>query len=91
MVELQDLLHWKLGNLASFDPILQKRGIKGARNASKLDKLVWNEFYNNWEDLAFKSEKLLANYENTTVEKLNFIDESDLPKGRIGQRTNCKS
>ncbi len=37
----------KLGNLASFDPTLQARGIKGASNASKLDKSIWDEFYNN--------------------------------------------
>lgn len=50
----------KLGNLASFDPSLQARGIKGARNASKLDKEVWEEFYENWDEAAFESEKLLA-------------------------------
>lgn len=37
----------KLGNFASFDPTLKERGIKRAANASKLDKQIWNEFYNN--------------------------------------------
>ena len=31
----------KLGNFASFDPTLKARGIKGASNASKLDKQIW--------------------------------------------------
>lgn len=35
----------KLGNFASFDPTLKARGIKGASNASKLDKIIWDEFY----------------------------------------------
>lgn len=30
----------KLGNFASFDPSLKARGIKGASNASKLDKTI---------------------------------------------------
>lgn len=30
----------KLGNLASLDPSLQARGIKGAQNTSKLDKEI---------------------------------------------------
>ena len=71
---------WKLVNFASLDPSLQARGIKGAQNASKLDKEIWNEFYNNWEHLPFESEKLLARYENTTIEKLNNIPEDELPK-----------
>jgi len=39
----------KLGNFASFDPTLKARGIKGAANASKLDKEIWDDFYNNWD------------------------------------------
>ena len=35
---------WKLVNFASFDPSLKARGIKGASNASNLDKQIWNEF-----------------------------------------------
>lgn len=35
---------YKLVNLASLDPSLKKRGIKGASNASKLDKVIWMNF-----------------------------------------------
>lgn len=66
---------YKLVNLASLDPSLQKRGIKGASNASKLDKQIWDEFYNNWDDLPHESEVLLAKFENKTVEDL--IDDDD--------------
>ena len=71
---------YKLVNLASLDPSLQARGIKGASNASNLDREIWNDFYNHWDILPFESEKLLANFEHTTVEKLNDISEDDLPK-----------
>jgi putative restriction endonuclease len=71
---------YKLVNFASLDPSLKARGIKGASNASKLDKEIWKEFFNHWDELPFESEKLLAKIENTTVEKLNDIPENELPK-----------
>ncbi|WP_292003167.1 hypothetical protein [Chlorobium sp.] len=49
---------YKLVNFASLDPSLQARGIKGASNASKLDREIWNEFYQDWDRLPFESEKL---------------------------------
>ena len=69
----------KLGNFASFDPTLKERGIKGASNASKLDKQIWDEFYNNWDIALIESEKLLAQTKHTTIEKLNKIEIDDLP------------
>jgi len=77
----------KLVNFASLDPSLKERGIKGAQNSSNLDKEIWNEFYNNWEDFSFESEKLLAKSEKSTVEKLNQIDENDLPEeGKVREQ-----
>jgi putative restriction endonuclease len=70
----------KLGNLASLDPSLKARGIKGASNSSNLDKQIWNEFFNNWDELPYQSEKLLAKFENITVEDLVGISEEDLFK-----------
>lgn len=70
----------KLGNFASFDPTLRERGVKGASNASKLDKLIWDEFYKNWDAALLESEKLLAQTKHTTIEKLNKIEIDDLPK-----------
>jgi putative restriction endonuclease len=71
---------YKLVNFASLDPSLKLRGIKGASNASNFDKEIWKEFTNHWDELPFESEKLLAKIEKTTVEKLNNIPESELPK-----------
>lgn len=42
-------LSMKLGNFASFDPMLQARGIKGLRNASRADRAIWEEFHADWE------------------------------------------
>jgi len=71
---------YKLVNFASLDPSLKARGIKGASNTSNLDKEIWNEFFNHWDELPFESEVLLAKFENTTVEKLYDIPEMDLTK-----------
>ncbi|MDJ0737642.1 MAG: HNH endonuclease [Nostocaceae cyanobacterium] len=50
-------LAMKLCNLASLDPVLQERGIKGLRGASKIDREIWQEFHTNWEQLGEESEE----------------------------------
>lgn len=51
---------FKLVNFASLDPYHQQRGVKGMQNSGKLDKEIYDEFSNNWDDLIFESESLLA-------------------------------
>lgn len=70
----------KLVNFASLDPTLKARGIKGASNASKLDKEIWNEFFNNWDALTFESELLLAEFKKVSVEEISDISELEPPK-----------
>lgn len=73
---------FKLGNFGSFDPELKKRGIGGLPNASRLDKEIWDEFNSNWEELAFESERLIAEFEKRPIEDVAQIDLSDLPIGK---------
>jgi putative restriction endonuclease len=73
-------LSWKLANFARLDPALRARGIKGASHGSKGEVAVWEEFNNNWDSLAFESERLLANLTNQSVEEMNGLKEEDLPK-----------
>ena len=73
-------LAWKLANFARLDPALRARGIKGASHGSKGEVDVWEEFNNNWDSLAFESERLLANLTHQSVEKLNGLNEDELPK-----------
>ena len=68
----------KMLNLASFDPYHIARGVKGLVNASKLDRIIWEEFNNNWDKLAFESEQILARLEHTTIEQKFQIDERKL-------------
>ena len=46
----------KLCNLASFDPALQAREIKGLKAASRADRAMWNSFTSDWETMSEKSE-----------------------------------
>lgn len=71
---------FKLVNFASLDPSLKARGIKGASNASNLDKSIWNEFFNNWDVLPYESEVLLAKFENRPIEVIDQISEADILK-----------
>ncbi len=78
---------YKLVNFASIDPVQKARGIKGASNASKLDEVIWHEYFHHTDEVPYESEKLLAKLEHTTVEKLFDIPENELPKeGKMRER-----
>jgi putative restriction endonuclease len=49
-------LAMKLVNLASLDPALKLRGIKGLSGASALDRMVWTEFHENLQEAVPASE-----------------------------------
>jgi putative restriction endonuclease len=76
----------RLGNFASLDPVQIARGIKGLRNAGGLAESVWNEFYNNWDQVFEQSEILLAKYKQVEIEKLYEMDWSDVEKGMNKER-----
>ena len=64
----------KLSNLASLDPALKLRGIKGMSGASALDRAVWDEFHSDLNETVPASEEalrqLFAADESTVVEVL---------------------
>ena len=80
-------LNMKIGNFGRLDPELKKQAIVGLAHGSKLEEDVWNEFNGNWDKLAFESEKLIAAFQNRTIEELEFININDLPKGEDRERT----
>ncbi|WP_339660727.1 HNH endonuclease [uncultured Polaribacter sp.] len=76
---------WKLVNFASLDPSLTKRGIKGATNTGKLDKIIFQEFTNNWEDLGYESELLLSKFLKEEI-KLPIEKTFELKEGLEKER-----
>ncbi len=71
---------WKLANFARLDPALKKRKITGAVHGARADVEIWNEFNNNWEELAFESERLLQQTVDRTPEP--SIETTEFPEGR---------
>ncbi len=49
-------LSMKLCNLASLDPNLQARGVKGLTSTSQGDRDIWTAFHADWENLGVTSE-----------------------------------
>lgn len=76
----------KLVNFASLDPELKKRGIKGMSSHSKHDKLIFEEFNNNWDKLIIESELLLDEVEDKEVNTIlieEIIDKVGKEKLRL--------
>jgi putative restriction endonuclease len=73
---------WKLANFARLDPSLQSRGITGATHGSKGEKEIWDEFNQDWGNLSFTSENLLAQLKDKPIEEVANIDVFDLPPGK---------
>ncbi|MBI2338770.1 MAG: HNH endonuclease [Deltaproteobacteria bacterium] len=71
---------WKLANFARLDPSLKKRNIKGASHGSKGEEEIWEEFNDNWEKLAFESERFLAGAFHKPIEQVTDIKTDDLPR-----------
>lgn len=83
----------KIGNFGSFDPKLRERGISGLSGTSKLDREVWNEYYNHWDKLAYDANLLISKLKNQSVEKMLDLDSLNIPEGRekevlVKQRVN---
>lgn len=58
----------RLVNFAACDPILRKRGIKGMQGGIKQCQPYWDDFFADKDKFIFESEKILANYQHTSVE-----------------------
>jgi len=71
----------KLCNFARLDPIHKKRGIKGMQHGSKLEEEVWNEFNQNWDELSYQSEIILAESKGLGPDDLIKFEEH-LPEGK---------
>jgi putative restriction endonuclease len=95
IIDLANKLHrtpgsvsYKLANFASIDPTIER---KGAINVSKLDREVWNEFFENWESMVFESEMRMAamieNYPDKPHDVLPII-EGETKSSTVQVRVN---
>ena len=59
----------RLTNFASIDPYHQARGVLGLPGGARQCQPIWDEFASNREDLLFESERILAQFENQSLEE----------------------
>ena len=73
----------RLGNFASCDPQLQARGVGGLKGGLNQVKPIWDEFYDNQEELVFLSEQILADKQHTSIEKkyASILADLEVKKG----------
>lgn len=71
----------KMANLASHDEDLKARNIKGMSNGSKLDKEIFDEFSNNWEELSFQAQLIRLRYCGNTSNLDNIVEIETIPEG----------
>ena len=77
-------LSWKLANFARLDPALKKRNIAGARHGARTEIEVWNEFRDDWERLAFESERLRERITGHNEE--SAVETTVFPEGTTRER-----
>lgn len=69
---------YKMANFARLDPALQARNVSGFVNGAKGEEEVWNEFTDNWENLAFESERILAYRSGISIAVLANISNDEI-------------
>lgn len=75
-------LNMKAGNFGRLDPELKKRGITGLIHGSKLEEEVWEEFNENWDELAYISELLITQLEEKNIQQQQHeVDIKLFPQG----------
>ncbi|MES2278566.1 MAG: HNH endonuclease [Bacteroidota bacterium] len=73
---------YKLVHFSGLDPYHKNRGLKGLANPGNNAIAIYNEFVNNWDDMLYESEVLLAKYQNQTIEEV-FLDKEEIKKFNI--------
>jgi len=68
-------LAFKLMNFTSLDPERQSKGNKGKDGAGKRDSIIWNQYYNKWEELAFDSINILSGKSQRPIEEFIPIEK----------------
>ncbi len=67
----------KLCNFANLDPDLTQKGLKGT---SKLDKKVFDYYYQHWDELAIKAEEILKRWETEPI--FSKAIPTSIPEGK---------
>jgi putative restriction endonuclease len=76
-------LAYKLMNFTSLDPERQGKGNKGKSSAGSGDKIIWDEYFNEWEKLTNDSLMILSKIQHNPIERiLNFEEDLKFVEGK---------
>lgn len=75
----------RLNNFAACDPILISRGITSLNANRSRCQLYWDEFFNNQESLAYESERILSDYQETSIEEKYHSILDEIPINITGE------
>ncbi len=80
-------LAYKLMNFTSLDPERQDKGNKGKSGAGSGDKVIWNEYFNEWEKLALNSLEILSQIQHKPIEQIiDFEEDLKFIQGKEKER-----
>ena len=71
----------KMANLAHYDPELLSKNVSGMVHGSKMDKAVWDEFSNNWEELSYQAKVILSQKKGDSIREILLSDGIDIQPG----------
>ena len=75
----------RLSNYAALDPMLQARGVVGLQGGSEKCRSYWEQFSEDKEGLIFECERILAQYEHTSIERKYRSVLQDIPDNLVGK------
>jgi putative restriction endonuclease len=77
----------KMGNFGRSDPELKKRGVNGLSNGSKLDEVIWQEFFDDIEILVEQAVEIAAKYKRQAlIMDSDLLDINSIPDGAERER-----
>ena len=80
-------LAYKLMNFTSLDHERSKKGNKGKSGVGTGDKMIWDKYFNNWENLVNDSLIILSRIQNKPIEQIVGIeDDLEFIQGKEKER-----
>lgn len=80
----------RLVNYAACDPVLRERQVTGMAHGGRKCMEYWDEFSSDRDKLLFESERILAEYEGTSISEKYNVNAWELPEGLEGtERTQA--
>lgn len=81
----------KLGNFGSLDPELSRKKVSGLSHSSKLDRIIWEEFHSDWNQLVAEAEHLKGELDLGAITKKEIQTDVNRPQGPSEKITPQKS